>query len=88
MGRMTSMAHPRAGQPALPEDLIDVDAVVSAYYDLTPDPTDPDLWAARAERLVSLGKLNDALMVLDQGSDTKAAGDALSQVSQVCIIDH
>ena len=36
------MAHPRAGQPALPEDLIDVDAVVSAYYDLTPDPTDPD----------------------------------------------
>src|SRR3954451_20414789 len=36
------MAHPRAGQPALPEDLIDVDAVVSAYYDLVPDPSDPD----------------------------------------------
>ncbi|HWJ52913.1 MAG TPA: phosphoglucomutase, alpha-D-glucose phosphate-specific, partial [Propionibacteriaceae bacterium] len=36
------MAHPRAGQPAQPEDLIDVDAVVSAYYDLTPDPTNPD----------------------------------------------
>ncbi|WP_375425238.1 phosphoglucomutase (alpha-D-glucose-1,6-bisphosphate-dependent) [uncultured Friedmanniella sp.] len=36
------MAHSRAGQPALPEDLIDVDAVVSAYYDLLPDPTDPD----------------------------------------------
>ena len=36
------MAHPRAGQTALPEDLIDVDAVVSAYYDLTPDPTNPD----------------------------------------------
>ncbi|RYZ56899.1 MAG: phosphoglucomutase, alpha-D-glucose phosphate-specific, partial [Proteobacteria bacterium] len=36
------MAHPRAGQPALPEDLIDVDAVVSAYYDLVPDPTNPD----------------------------------------------
>ncbi len=36
------MAHPRAGQPALPEDLIDVDAVISAYYDLTPDPTNPD----------------------------------------------
>ncbi|PZR51711.1 phosphoglucomutase, alpha-D-glucose phosphate-specific [Xylanimonas oleitrophica] len=33
--------HPRAGQPALPEDLIDVDAVVGAYYDLTPDPEDP-----------------------------------------------
>ena len=39
---MSAMAHPRAGQPALPEDLIDVDAVVSAYYDLTPDPSDPD----------------------------------------------
>nr|WP_294695315.1 phosphoglucomutase (alpha-D-glucose-1,6-bisphosphate-dependent) [uncultured Friedmanniella sp.] len=36
------MAHPRAGQPALPEDLIDVDAVISAYYDRTPDPSDPD----------------------------------------------
>src|SRR3954469_3385418 len=36
------MAHPRAGQPALPEDLIDVDKVVSAYYDLVPDPTNPD----------------------------------------------
>ena len=30
------MAHPRAGQPARPEDLIDVDAVLSAYYDLAP----------------------------------------------------
>jgi phosphoglucomutase len=39
---MAPMAHPRAGQPALPEDLIDVDAVVSAYYDLTPDPENPD----------------------------------------------
>ena len=28
------MAHPRADQPALPEDLIDVDAVIGAYYDL------------------------------------------------------
>ena len=42
MGRMTLMAHPRAGQTALPEDLIDVDAVLGAYYDLVPDPHDPD----------------------------------------------
>ncbi|MFV0252133.1 MAG: phosphoglucomutase (alpha-D-glucose-1,6-bisphosphate-dependent) [Beutenbergiaceae bacterium] len=34
--------HSRAGQPAQPEDLIDVDAVVGAYYDRTPDPDDPD----------------------------------------------
>ncbi|MBO3725044.1 alpha-D-glucose phosphate-specific phosphoglucomutase [Actinomyces bowdenii] len=30
--------HPRAGQPAQPDDLIDVDEVLSAYYDLVPDP--------------------------------------------------
>ena len=28
--------------PALPEDLIDVDAVVGAYYDLRPDPDNPE----------------------------------------------
>ena len=32
------MAHERAGQPAQPSDLIDVDAVVSAYYDRRPRP--------------------------------------------------
>ncbi|GAA2244410.1 phosphoglucomutase (alpha-D-glucose-1,6-bisphosphate-dependent) [Promicromonospora sukumoe] len=31
----------RAGTPAQPSDLIDVDQVVGAYYDLTPDPEDP-----------------------------------------------
>ncbi|MBC7291731.1 MAG: alpha-D-glucose phosphate-specific phosphoglucomutase [Actinotalea sp.] len=33
--------HERAGTPARPEDLIDVDAVVGAYYDRSPDPEDP-----------------------------------------------
>ncbi|MCL3863247.1 phosphoglucomutase (alpha-D-glucose-1,6-bisphosphate-dependent) [Actinotalea sp. K2] len=33
--------HPRAGQIALPEDLIDVDGVLGAYYDKTPDVDDP-----------------------------------------------
>jgi phosphoglucomutase len=36
------MAHERAGQPAQPEDLIDVDKVVNAYYDIRPDPANPD----------------------------------------------
>ncbi|WP_040160452.1 phosphoglucomutase (alpha-D-glucose-1,6-bisphosphate-dependent) [Nigerium massiliense] len=36
------MAHERAGQPARPEDLIDYDAVIGAYYDLVPDPSNPD----------------------------------------------
>ena len=31
----------RAGLPALPEDLIDVDALLSAYYDIEPDPANP-----------------------------------------------
>jgi phosphoglucomutase len=35
------MAHPRAGTPALPEDLIDVDALIAAYYDIHPDPVEP-----------------------------------------------
>ncbi len=33
--------HARAGQVAHEEDLIDVDRVVGAYYDLTPDADDP-----------------------------------------------
>ncbi|GAA4723372.1 phosphoglucomutase (alpha-D-glucose-1,6-bisphosphate-dependent) [Isoptericola chiayiensis] len=33
--------HPRAGQVAQPDDLIDVDQVVGAYYDRTPDVADP-----------------------------------------------
>lgn len=33
-------ANPRAGQPAQPEDLIDVAAVVTAYYTRQPDPDD------------------------------------------------
>jgi phosphoglucomutase len=36
------MNHPRAGQPARPEDLVDVDALVAAYYDRHPDVDDPD----------------------------------------------
>jgi phosphoglucomutase len=36
------MAHERAGQPAQPEDLIDVDLVISSYYDIVPDPANPD----------------------------------------------
>ena len=34
--------HERAGQPAQPDDLIDVDALLSAYYDIVPDPANID----------------------------------------------
>ena len=36
------MTHDRAGQPARPEDLVDVRALVDAYTDRTPDATDPE----------------------------------------------
>jgi phosphoglucomutase len=35
------MTDPRAGQPAQPSDLVDVAALVTAYYALEPDPDDP-----------------------------------------------
>jgi phosphoglucomutase len=33
---------PRAGQPARPEDLVDVEALLAAYHDRHPDPDNPD----------------------------------------------
>lgn len=36
------MAHERAGQPARPEDLIDIAELVTAYYTRIPDVADPD----------------------------------------------
>jgi phosphoglucomutase len=58
------MAHPRAGQPAAPEDLIDVDAVITAYHELAPDPADPHqrvVFGTSGHRGSSLdGAFNDA----------------------------
>jgi len=39
---ITAMSHPRAGQPAQPEDLVDVAHLVTAYYSGEPDPDDVD----------------------------------------------
>ena len=38
---MDSGRSPRAGQPATPADLVDLDALLAAYHDVTPDPSDP-----------------------------------------------
>ncbi|OYN82381.1 phosphoglucomutase (alpha-D-glucose-1,6-bisphosphate-dependent) [Mycolicibacterium sphagni] len=35
-------ANPRAGQPALPEDLVDLPHLVTAYYTVNPNPDDID----------------------------------------------
>jgi phosphoglucomutase len=40
-GQDVAMSHPRAGQPARPEDLVDVAALVTAYYTVEPDPAEP-----------------------------------------------
>ena len=39
---MDPMVHARAGQPAQPQDLTDIDALVAAYYDRIPDAANPD----------------------------------------------
>ena len=36
------MAHERAGQPAQPQDLVDLPHLVTAYYTLVPDPAIPE----------------------------------------------
>ncbi len=58
------MAHERAGQVALPQDLIDVDALIGAYHDITPDPDNPDqqvVFGTSGHRGSSLdGAFNDA----------------------------
>ncbi len=58
------MPHARAGRPARPDDLIDVDAVLGAYYDVTPDPANPDqrvAFGTSGHRGASLdGAFNDA----------------------------
>ncbi|MFW6599530.1 phosphoglucomutase (alpha-D-glucose-1,6-bisphosphate-dependent) [Propionibacteriaceae bacterium Y2011] len=57
------MAHPRAGQPAQPGDLIDLDEVMNAYYDITPDVDDPNqqvVFGTSGHRGASLdGAFND-----------------------------
>ena len=34
--------HPRAGQKALSEDLVDVESLLDSYYELHPDPSEPE----------------------------------------------
>ena len=59
--------HERAGTRALPEDLINVDDVISAYYDIVPDPTDVGqrvAFGTSGHRGASLdGKFNEAHII-------------------------
>jgi phosphoglucomutase len=42
LDRSVTVNHARAGQPAQAEDLVDVTALVEAYYDRVPDASNPD----------------------------------------------
>ncbi len=59
--------HERAGQVAKPEDLINVDQVLSAYYDIEPDVNNPDqkvVFGTSGHRGSSLdGAFNEAHIV-------------------------
>ena len=66
----------RAGTPALPEDLIDVDEVVSAYYDR--EPTEPVVFGTSGHRGSSLdGAFNEGHIA----SITAASSTAVSTVT-------
>ena len=58
------MTDPRAGLLAAPSDLIDIDAVLSAYFDITPEPDNPDqrvVFGTSGHRGASLdGAFNEA----------------------------
>ena len=62
-GKMGAMAHERAGQVAQEQDLINVDEVLSAYYDITPDVDNVDqqvVFGTSGHRGSSLdGKFNE-----------------------------
>ncbi|MGL5405579.1 MAG: phosphoglucomutase (alpha-D-glucose-1,6-bisphosphate-dependent) [Propionibacteriaceae bacterium] len=61
------MSHERAGQQAQASDLIDIDKVLSAYYDIAPDHTNPDqqiVFGTSGHRGSSLdGSFNEAHIV-------------------------
>jgi phosphoglucomutase len=63
--------HDRAGQPATEDMLVDVDALIGAYYDRTPDAGDPD-------QLVSFGTSGHRGTAFD-GSFNEAHIVAISQ---------
>ena len=50
--------HERAGQPARTEDLVDVSHLVTAYFDLEPDPDDVSATSLAGEPIT--GKLTEA----------------------------
>ena len=70
--------HPRAGTQALPEDLVDLEALGAAYYDRTPDLDDPGqqvVFGTSGHRGSSLdGAFNEAHIVAVTRSEERRGG--------------
>jgi phosphoglucomutase len=79
-GRFHVGMHPRAGQPAQPEDLVDVEALLAAYDAITPDIDDPSqrvLFGTSGHRGSSLdGAFNEAhILAITQAVCEYRAGE-------------
>ncbi|GAB2647940.1 phosphoglucomutase (alpha-D-glucose-1,6-bisphosphate-dependent) [Kribbella swartbergensis] len=75
--------HPRAGQPAQPEDLVDVDALLKAYDEITPDVQNPAqkvVFGTSGHRGSSLdGAFNEAhILAITQAICEYRAGEGTS----------
>jgi hypothetical protein len=53
--RIERISDPRAGQPAQPSDLVEVAALVTAYYTLAPDPAQQVTFGTSGHRGSSFG---------------------------------
>jgi phosphoglucomutase len=75
--------HPRAGQPAQPEDLVDLHALLAAYDDITPDVANPAqkvVFGTSGHRGSSLdGAFNEAhILAITQAICEYRAGEGTS----------
>src|SRR5512143_3101277 len=75
--------NPRAGKPAEPSSLVDVDALVKAYYDRVPDPS------VAAERVAfgTSGHRGSALLTSFNESHILAATQAICLYRKSAKID-
>ncbi len=68
------MANPRAGQPAEPDDLVDLPHLVTAYYSIEPDPDDVAQGQPVGSRITTV--LNAARARVPSAPPTKTAASS------------
>ncbi|MGD9526589.1 phosphoglucomutase (alpha-D-glucose-1,6-bisphosphate-dependent) [Pseudonocardia sp.] len=67
--------HPRAGTPATPEDLVDIDALLAAYHERRPDPAD----AAQAVAFGTSGHRGSSLATTFNDDHIAATSQAICE---------